>query len=86
MDIKTTKGAIHLGRELFWDIPEKNIDLALERSPDWVIVRVFEHGTLDEISEIIRLYGESNVRNSLLRNELKPVAKAMAWLYLDLDL
>jgi hypothetical protein len=36
-------------RTLFWDIPEKDIEHALVESDEWIITRVFEYGTLDDI-------------------------------------
>ena len=84
--IETPTGKVNLGRELFWDIHQDNISAALARSPEWVVVRVFEYGTLDEIFEIINFYGKEHVKDILLKAQLKPVAKAMAWVYLDLDL
>lgn len=64
--IETTNGNINLAKELFWDIPEKNIVIALNRSSEWVVVRVFEYVTLEEIAEIIKFYGKEKVKESLL--------------------
>jgi hypothetical protein len=88
MIIETQKGNIELGRALFWDINEQNISLALVESDDWVIPRVFEYGTLEEITALINYYGREKTTTTLLRlkDELKPVTKAMAWFYFDLTL
>jgi hypothetical protein len=53
-----------------------------------VIPRVFEYGTLGEITELIRYYGRDKTATILLRlkDQLKPVTKAMAWFYFDLVL
>jgi hypothetical protein len=82
--IQTSKGNINLSRSLFWDINEKNIEKALDESPEWVIPRVFEYGDLDEISEVIKLYGKKKTKDVLLKERLRPVARAMALIFLDL--
>lgn len=84
--IETANGKINLAKELFWDIPEKNIPLALIQSSEWVVVRVFEYGTLEEIAEIIKFYGKEKVKELLSKSNLRPVAKAMAWLFLEVDI
>ena len=84
--IETANGKIHLAKELFWDIPEMNIATALSDSADWVTVRVFEYGTLEEITEVIKFYGAEKVKESLLQTKLRPMARAMAWLFLDIDI
>lgn len=83
--IETEKGHVNIGKELFWDIPEKDMGMAFTQSKDWVIVRVFEYGTLDEIAEIIDYYGKPMVKNALSNAMLRPVAKAMGKLFLDLN-
>jgi hypothetical protein len=84
--IETANGKINLAKELFWDIPEKNIPLALNRSSEWVVVRVFEYGTLEEIAEIIKFYGKEKIKELLLKFNLRPMAKAMARLFLDVEI
>ena len=84
--IETTNGNINLSKELFWDIPEKNIVIALNRSSEWVVVRVFEYGTLEEIAEIIKFYGQEKIKELLLKSNLRPMAKAMARLFLDVEI
>lgn len=88
MIIETEKGTVKLGRALFWEINEKDIARALVESDEWVVLRVFEYGTLDEIAALIRYYGKENVKDILwqLKSQLKPVTKAMAWYYFDLEL
>lgn len=88
MVIETQNGNVNLGRALFWEINEQNIGRALMESDEWVIPRVFEYGTLEEINELIRYYGKEKTTAILLhlKGELKPVTKAMAWYYLNLIL
>jgi hypothetical protein len=88
MIIHTTKGPIELSKELFWDIPEARILTIVDDNPHWVIPRVFEYGTLEEITDVIKYYGEDRSKEVLIemKSELKPMAKAMAHLYLNLEL
>jgi hypothetical protein len=77
----------HLSRTLFWDVNEKNINDILEHSREWVVNRVFEYGTIEEIDEIINLNGkEQCIQMMTQATQLKPVTKAMARLFLDLNL
>jgi hypothetical protein len=84
--IETVNGKVNLGRELFWEINEKDIGKALMESDEWVVPRVFEYGTLKEIAEIIRYYGKEKVVEILFKISPKPMSKAMAWYFLSLDL
>lgn len=72
-------------RPLFWDINEKDIDRVLAESDEWVIPRVFEYGSLTDIREVIRLYGKDRTRSVLSQLKLKPMSRAMAFLFLDMD-
>jgi hypothetical protein len=42
-------------RRLFWDAPFSDSDL--ERHPRWVITRVLEFGSLDDVRTLIRRFG-----------------------------
>jgi hypothetical protein len=72
-------------RPLFWDIRPERIPIALRDSDDWAIVRIFEYGTLDDISDCIELYGESKVSEVLSSSSLRPTAYVMGYLFLGLD-
>jgi hypothetical protein len=72
-------------RPLFWDINENDIEKALVESVDWVVVRVFEFGSIEDIFDVIELYGKQKVREILTRETLQPVSAAMAFLFLDID-
>jgi hypothetical protein len=72
-------------RPLFWDINENDIEKALVESVDWVVVRVFEFGSIEDIFDVIELYGKQKVRETLTRETLQPVSAAMAFLFLDVD-
>jgi len=50
---------------LFWDV---NIsELSFEKNKDFIIRRVFDRGTWDEILDLVLYYGEDNVKNSILK-------------------
>ncbi|MBS1680508.1 MAG: hypothetical protein JST48_02240 [Bacteroidetes bacterium] len=72
-------------RALFWDINEKEIDKALIHSSDWVVNRVFEYGSIEDIREVIRFYKADNVKRILEHSPLKPLTRAMAYLFLGID-
>jgi hypothetical protein len=72
-------------RALFWDIPEGSIEQALVESDEWVVNRVFEYGTLNDIFEVIDLYGESRVKAVLSQSKMGRVTRAMAYLLFDLE-
>jgi hypothetical protein len=71
-------------RELFWDINENDIERTLIESDEWVIPRIFEYGDLKEIAEVIKLYGENKTKAILAQTQLRPMARAMAFLFLDI--
>ena len=72
-------------KALFWDIPEANIEQALADSDEWVINRVFEHGTLDDIFEVIDLYDAARVKAVLSQSKMGRVTRAMDYLFFDLE-
>ncbi len=72
-------------KALFWDVAERDIPALLKHSPEWVIPRVFEYGTIAEIDEIIRYYGAETVTGVLQKTAMRPVTRAMAWIFLGVD-
>jgi hypothetical protein len=72
-------------RALFWDINENDIERVLVDSDEWVILRVFQYGSLQDIQAVIELYGVMRSKQVLSSLELPPVASAMAYLFLDID-
>jgi hypothetical protein len=72
-------------RPLFWDINENAIDKALRDSPDWVIPRIFQYGTLTDIRDVIDLYGAEKTKNILSQIKMKPLVRSMAFLFLNID-
>lgn len=52
-----------LNPALFWDV---NIaELSVEDSADWIIERVFDRGSLDEVIEVINYYGKETVKKTI---------------------
>ena len=70
---------------MFWEVSPDRIQQILRENDDWVIVRVFEYGEINDIFDVIKLDGEDNVKEVLRRDKLKPVAAVMAFLFLDVD-
>lgn len=70
-------------RELFWDINENDIAQAFSESKEWVILRVFDYGSIEDISELIQFYGEQDVKKVLIAEKLSRVTKVMAFMFLD---
>lgn len=82
---KTDKNPLLTRKELFWEINPNSIEAAFRENDDWVIVRVFEYGTLEDISDVIEFYGKEKTSEVLAREPLKPTAAAMAYLFLNVD-
>lgn len=72
-------------KALFWDIDEKDLDRVFIDSDDWVIVRVVEYGTLEDIYELIALYGRQKVKDVLSKEALRPMSAAMAFIFFGID-
>jgi len=48
-------------------------------------MRVFEYGTIEDITDVIQVYGKAKVIDILSREKLKPIAASMAYLFLNVD-
>jgi hypothetical protein len=70
---------------LFWEVRPERIATVLRENDDWVIVRVFEYGTIEDILEVIELYGRDKCIEVLSREKLKPMTASMAYLFLGVD-
>ena len=62
---------MQLDRKLFWDVDYDALDW--ERYADWVIVRVFERGDVDDIRQIRRHYGDEKIRTALTQARHLPL-------------
>ena len=55
---------IPLSNRTFWDVEITETDL--KNSPEWIINRVFDRGTLEEVLSVIKYYGFDFVRQALV--------------------
>lgn len=72
-------------KELFWDISPERVETALRENDDWAIVRIFEYGKITDIFDAIEFYGSQKTASVLTREKLRPTARVMAYLFLDVD-
>ena len=56
-----------ISKRTFWDVDISEHDF--KYSNDWVITRVFDRGTLDEVFSIINYYGYDFVKNALVTTQ-----------------
>ena len=54
---------LDLPKALFWDIPGQSPDY--KNHPEWVVKRVFNRGSMEDIAEIIIFYGKEKVKEVL---------------------
>ncbi len=76
-----------LSLALFWDVPRdrENISRIIEQNPEWLIERVFEIGTMEEIRMVIDWYGADKVKEVLCQAEsLSKICVAFAASLFDL--
>jgi hypothetical protein len=71
-------------KALFWDIGENEIENVLLNNDEWVVVRVFEYGTMYDIYDLIDFYGQDKVIEILKSSQLNPVAASIAFVLFDL--
>lgn len=72
-------------KALFWDINPERVGVALRENDDWAIVRIFEYGTITDIFNAIEFYGPEKTASVLNREKLRPTARVMAYLFLNVD-
>lgn len=53
-----------IAKRTFWDVDVSEDDF--KNSSEWIIVRVFDRGTLEEVFAIIKYYGFDFVKNILV--------------------
>jgi hypothetical protein len=83
--INTLKTPLAKRKELFWDISPERIETALRENDDWAIVRIFEYGKITDISDAIEFYGPQKTSRVLSQEKLRPTARVMAYLFLNVD-
>lgn len=47
-------------QSLFWDVNVKKLDL--KRDGHFIVHRILSYGTMDDLRELIKVYGKKNVR------------------------
>jgi hypothetical protein len=52
-----------ISESTFWDIDILSLDY--DACPEWVIERVFDRGSLDEVLSVVRYYGNERVKAHL---------------------
>ncbi len=57
-----------ISKQTFWDADIEENDFQIYN--EWVITRVFDRGTLDEVLSIINYYGFNFVRNVLINTSV----------------
>ena len=72
-------------KALFWDISPERIGTALIENDDWAIRRIFEYGNLTDIHNAIEFYGREKTASVLSCEKLRPMARVMAYLFLNVD-
>lgn len=71
-------------KPLFWEINEAEIPNVLRDNAAWVAQRVFEHGEVEDILNVVDLYGEEQVRELLRDARMDRMGQTMAWLFVEL--
>ena len=81
----TLKTPLVKQKVLFWDISPERIETALVENDDWAIVRIFGYGEITDIFDAIKFYGPQKTASVLSREKLRPTARVMAYLFLNVD-
>lgn len=55
---------IHLSKQAFWDVDMSKMDYG--KNADYIIRKVFDHGSFHDILETIAFYGEVKVSSALV--------------------
>ncbi|MGN6530995.1 MAG: DUF6922 domain-containing protein [Ginsengibacter sp.] len=54
---------IHLSKQAFWDVDMDQLDY--EKNADYIISKVFDNGSLQDVLETIAWYGDNKVAEAL---------------------
>lgn len=54
---------IHLSKQAFWDVDMNKLDY--ENNSDYIIAKVFDNGSLNDVLEIMAWYGNNKVARAL---------------------
>ena len=74
---------IHLSKQAFWDINMEKMDY--EKSADYIIRKVFEYGSWNDILEVTSFYGMAKIKEALTKaTYLRENTLYFASLFLDI--
>ncbi|MBU2595311.1 hypothetical protein KJ713_00545 [Patescibacteria group bacterium] len=62
------KRNINQFNNLFWFLPEKNLDQ--ERDKNLIIHQVLSYGTMDDLRLLFKIYGRQTIKQEFLRSKL----------------
>ena len=62
---KSSSFTLNLPSTLFWDVDLENFDNIRNRR--LIIERVFTHGDIDDLNEIIRFYGMDTIKEEIVK-------------------
>lgn len=60
-------GLPQISKRTFWDVEVGEADF--DQSKEWIITRVFDRGTLDEVLAIIKYYGFEVVKHVMITTD-----------------
>lgn len=73
----------NISQRAFWDTPIVEEDF--DKYPDYIIGRVFEFGSIDDLREIIKYYGKRKCKEAIINAPfLRKNAISIAHLLLDI--
>lgn len=82
---RTLKTPLVMRKELFWEVDPKRVSTVLRENDNWAIVRIFEYGNTKDIFDAIEFYGHEKTTSVLSQEKLRPMARVMAYLFLNVD-
>jgi hypothetical protein len=62
--MKSPKDIPKISRSVFWDVPIENLDFT--KDSYFIINRVFNYGSLEEVADIVIYYGKEYVKEILI--------------------
>lgn len=55
---------IYLSKDAFWDVNMEKMDY--EKNADYIIRKVFEYGSMEDVLEVMAFYGKEKVKKALI--------------------
>jgi len=55
---------IHLSKDAFWDVNIEKMDY--EKNADYIIRKVFDYGSMEDVLEVMAFYGKEKVKKALI--------------------